>query len=69
MVQGIVMFSGGLDSVIAAHLLKSQGLRIKALHFVLPFYYVCENFHKLNFVILLLLFFSVKKKFLFKKKF
>jgi len=32
------MFSGGLDSVIAAHLLKSQGLSIKALHFVLPFY-------------------------------
>ncbi|HEX3020132.1 MAG TPA: hypothetical protein VHP36_07505 [Chitinispirillaceae bacterium] len=38
MVQGLVMFSGGLDSVVAAHLLKSQGLQIKALHFVLPFY-------------------------------
>ncbi len=38
MVHGIVMFSGGLDSVIAAHLLKNQGLQIKALHFVLPFY-------------------------------
>jgi tRNA U34 2-thiouridine synthase MnmA/TrmU len=33
----IVMFSGGLDSAIAAHLLKSQGLAVTALHFVLPF--------------------------------
>jgi tRNA(Ile)-lysidine synthase TilS/MesJ len=32
------MFSGGLDSTIAAHLLKQQGLNIKLLHFVLPFY-------------------------------
>lgn len=38
MFQGIVMFSGGLDSTIVAHLLKSQGVKIKALHFVLPFY-------------------------------
>ena len=34
----IVMFSGGLDSVMAAHLLKEQGLCVTALHFVLPFY-------------------------------
>lgn len=33
----IVMFSGGLDSVVAAHLLKQQGLAVTALHFVLPF--------------------------------
>ena len=38
MVDGLVMFSGGLDSVVSTHLLKSQGLSIKALHFVLPFY-------------------------------
>lgn len=34
----VVMFSGGLDSVIASHLLKEQGLEIVALNFVLPFY-------------------------------
>lgn len=33
----LVMFSGGLDSVVAAHLLKRQGLTVEALHFVLPF--------------------------------
>jgi tRNA-uridine 2-sulfurtransferase len=33
----IVLFSGGLDSVIAVHLLKEQGLEVVALHFVLPF--------------------------------
>lgn len=38
MVKGLVLFSGGLDSVIAAHLLKRQGISLKALHFVLPFY-------------------------------
>ncbi|NLL12136.1 MAG: tRNA 4-thiouridine(8) synthase ThiI [Fibrobacter sp.] len=38
MVHGLVMFSGGLDSVTATHLLRNQGLKIKALHFVLPFY-------------------------------
>ncbi|MDR2578074.1 MAG: hypothetical protein LBC70_04570 [Chitinispirillales bacterium] len=36
--KAVVMFSGGLDSVIAVHLLKSQGLDVTALHFVLPFY-------------------------------
>ena len=36
--DGIVMFSGGLDSTIAVHLLKSQGLSLLALHYVLPFY-------------------------------
>lgn len=37
MIKSIVMFSGGLDSVIAAHLLKQQGIDVCALHFVLPF--------------------------------
>lgn len=38
MIDGIVMFSGGLDSTIVAHHLKSMGLRIKLVHYVLPFY-------------------------------
>ncbi len=33
----VVMFSAGLDSTIAAHLLKQQGLDVLGLHFVLPF--------------------------------
>ncbi|MBD3344795.1 MAG: DUF814 domain-containing protein [Chitinivibrionales bacterium] len=37
MTKCLVMFSGGLDSVIAAHLLKEQGCDVAALHFVLPF--------------------------------
>jgi tRNA U34 2-thiouridine synthase MnmA/TrmU len=36
-VKCLVMFSGGLDSTIAVHLLKSQGCEVIALHFVLPF--------------------------------
>lgn len=36
-VQCIVLFSGGLDSVIAVHLLQQQGIGVEALHFVLPF--------------------------------
>ena len=38
MVHGIVMFSGGLDSVCATHLLLSQGLKLRAIYFMLPFY-------------------------------
>jgi tRNA U34 2-thiouridine synthase MnmA/TrmU len=33
----IVMYSGGLDSTIAIHLLKSQDLDVTALHFRMPF--------------------------------
>jgi tRNA-uridine 2-sulfurtransferase len=36
--DGLLMFSGGLDSAIAAHLLKNQGLSLLGIHFVLPFY-------------------------------
>jgi tRNA-uridine 2-sulfurtransferase len=33
----IILFSGGLDSVVAAHLLLQQNIEVIALHFVLPF--------------------------------
>jgi tRNA-specific 2-thiouridylase len=33
----IVMFSGGLDSTIAVHLLQQQNIDVLALHFILPF--------------------------------
>lgn len=45
-IHGVVMFSGGLDSVVATHLLKNQGLRVMALHFVLPFYSGVGYSHK-----------------------
>ncbi|MDR0306188.1 MAG: hypothetical protein LBI42_05030 [Chitinispirillales bacterium] len=49
MKKAIVMFSGGLDSVIAVHLLKEQGLDVTALHFVLPFYSkVGKNFYQIE---------------------
>ena len=32
------MFSGGLDSTIAVHMMQQQGLDVLALHFILPFY-------------------------------
>ena len=37
-IDGILMLSGGLDSIVTAHILKSQGLNILALHYILPFY-------------------------------
>lgn len=36
--DGIVLFSGGLDSILAARLLMEQGLSIKCLHFISPFF-------------------------------
>jgi len=33
----ILLFSGGLDSVVAAHLLLNQGITVQGIHFVLPF--------------------------------
>jgi len=33
----LVLFSGGLDSTIAVHLLRQQNLAVTALYFVLPF--------------------------------
>jgi tRNA-uridine 2-sulfurtransferase len=38
MIKCIVMFSGGLDSTIAVHMMRRQGIDVLALYFVLPFY-------------------------------
>jgi tRNA(Ile)-lysidine synthase TilS/MesJ len=45
MIKCIVMFSGGLDSTITVHLMKSMGFDVLALHFVLPFYSAVGNSH------------------------
>ncbi|MGN1038886.1 MAG: tRNA(5-methylaminomethyl-2-thiouridylate) methyltransferase, partial [Mailhella sp.] len=36
--DGIALFSGGLDSILAARLLMEQGRKIKCLHFCSPFF-------------------------------
>ncbi|MBN1601202.1 MAG: hypothetical protein JW915_06310 [Chitinispirillaceae bacterium] len=38
MIKGVHMFSGGLDSIVSAHLLKSLQIDLTLIHFVLPFY-------------------------------
>jgi tRNA U34 2-thiouridine synthase MnmA/TrmU len=35
-IQGIGLFSGGLDSLLAICLLRDQGLRVEAMHAILP---------------------------------
>lgn len=34
----IVLFSGGLDSILAAKVLEDQGLQVRCLHCVSPFF-------------------------------
>ncbi len=36
--SGLVLFSGGLDSILAVRLLQEQGLVVQAVHFTCPFY-------------------------------
>ncbi len=36
--DGYALFSGGLDSILASRLLQEQGLRVRCLHFVSPFF-------------------------------
>ena len=36
--KALILFSGGLDSLLAAKLLLEQGIELKAVHFVTPFY-------------------------------
>lgn len=37
-IDGVLLFSGGLDSILAALLLQEQGLNIRCLHYVSPFF-------------------------------
>lgn len=37
-VDGIILFSGGLDSVLAAKILQAQGLNLQCVHFTTPFF-------------------------------
>ncbi len=36
--DAVALFSGGLDSILAARLIQDQGLTVKCLHFVSPFF-------------------------------
>lgn len=36
--HALALFSGGLDSILAARLIQNQGLRVKCLHFISPFF-------------------------------
>ena len=36
--HAVTLFSGGLDSILAAKVLQEQGLRVKCLHFTSPFF-------------------------------
>lgn len=36
--DAVALFSGGLDSILAARLVMEQGLKVKCLHFVSPFF-------------------------------
>lgn len=37
-IHGISLFSGGLDSILAAKILQEQGLNIQCAHFITPFF-------------------------------
>ena len=36
--DAVALFSGGLDSILAIRLIEEQGLKVKCLHFVSPFF-------------------------------
>ena len=37
MPTALCLFSGGLDSILATALIKEQGIKVKGIHFILPF--------------------------------
>lgn len=36
--DAVALFSGGLDSIVATKIIMAQGLRVKCLHFITPFF-------------------------------
>lgn len=44
--DAVALFSGGLDSILASRLIQDQGLTVKCLHFVTPFF---DNSHRIPF--------------------
>jgi tRNA U34 2-thiouridine synthase MnmA/TrmU len=46
--KGILLYSGGLDSLLAAKLLMEQDVELTGLHFILPFYPPDFDFSELN---------------------
>lgn len=46
--KGILLYSGGLDSLLAAKLLMDQGVELIGLHFILPFYPPDFDFEELH---------------------
>jgi tRNA U34 2-thiouridine synthase MnmA/TrmU len=46
--RGILLYSGGLDSLLAAKLLMDQGVELTGLHFILPFYPPDFDFDELH---------------------
>jgi len=49
MIKAIVLLSGGLDSRLAVKLLQEQGIKVMALHFLLPFSGCCKPDCAFNF--------------------
>lgn len=41
--DALLLFSGGLDSILAAKVLEAQGLKVKCVHFTTPFFGVRDN--------------------------
>lgn len=47
--DAVALYSGGLDSILAIKLIEKQGIKVKALHFVTPFFGEDEGSELLDF--------------------